>query len=61
MKLLLSVFSILFLSLSLVSCTSEPVLPTAEEAKAAVMEKINLANDRWASGDPCRVLPCANG
>lgn len=52
MKLSLSFLFILFLSLSLFSCTSEPELPTAEEAKAAVWEKIQYANDKWEAGDP---------
>ena len=56
MKLSLSFLFILFLSLSLVSCSSEPEIPTNEEAKAAIMEKINLANDRWSSGDPTGFL-----
>jgi nuclear transport factor 2 (NTF2) superfamily protein len=55
-QLLQSVIFILILSMALVSCTSEPVLPTADEAKIAVMEKINMANDRWSSGDPTGFL-----
>jgi hypothetical protein len=43
---------LLILPLVLASCSSGPLLPTEEEAKAAIMEKINFANDRWSNGDP---------
>ncbi len=46
-----TVFALIF-SLSLVSCANEPKPPTADEAKTAITEKINSANDKWASGDP---------
>ena len=49
---------ILILPLFLVSCTNEPELPTVDEAKAAIMEKIKSANDKWASGDPMGFLEC---
>ena len=49
----------LILSLVLVSCANEPVIPTADETQAAVWEKIEAANDRWASGDPMGFLDCA--
>ena len=39
-------------------CTNDPELPTVDEAKTAIMEKINSANDRWASGDPMGFMEC---
>lgn len=39
------------------SCTNSPKkvtnnLPTQEEAKKAILEKIEMANEKWANGDP---------
>lgn len=39
------------------SCTNCPEndesnLPTQEESKTAILEKIEMANDKWADGDP---------
>ena len=39
--------------------TSEPKLPTKEEAKAVIWKKIQAANVRWASGDPMGFLECS--
>ena len=50
---------VLILSLYLFSCKNEPEPPTVDEAKAAIMEKIKLANDKWASGDPMGFLEYA--
>jgi len=50
---------ILSLPLILVSCTNQPDLPAAEEAESAIWQKIELANDRWASGDPMGFVDCA--
>lgn len=36
----------------LTSCKGELPVPSQEEAEAAVMEKIQTANTKWASGDP---------
>lgn len=36
----------------LVSCSNQSDLPTADEAKSAVMEKITIAADKWSQGDP---------
>jgi nuclear transport factor 2 (NTF2) superfamily protein len=48
-----------FLLLFLVSCNNKPALPTADEAEAAIWDKIEMANDRWASGDPMGFVDCA--
>ena len=58
-KLLLGYALILILPLICVSCAQEPKLPSADEAKAAVWEKIEMANDRWKSGDPMGFVDCA--
>jgi hypothetical protein len=50
---------VLVFSLFLISCKNEPKPPTADEAKAAIWEKIKLANDKWASGDPMGFMDCA--
>jgi hypothetical protein len=50
---------IFILPLFLVSCTNEPKLPTADEAKTVIMEKVKAANDRWSSGDPMGFMECA--
>lgn len=59
MKFIESAVFILILSIFLVSCTNEQELPTADEAQSAVWEKIQAANDRWASGDPMGFLECS--
>ena len=50
---------VFILSLLLVSFKNEPELPTVDEAKAAITEKIKMANEKWASGDPMGFLECA--
>ncbi len=42
-----------------VSFTNEPKLPTSDEAKAAVMEKITMASEKWSKGDPTGYVECA--
>lgn len=54
-----SVILILILPMLLITCKNEPVLPTQDEAKAAVWEKIQMANDKWAAGDPMGFIECA--
>jgi ketosteroid isomerase-like protein len=54
-----SIFFLLLFPLLLASCTTGPILPTEEEATAAIKEKINMANERWASGDPMGFVDCA--
>lgn len=49
----------LILALFMVACTSAPELPTEDEAKAAIMEKIEKQNDRWSQGDPMGFLESA--
>jgi ketosteroid isomerase-like protein len=58
-KLMQSIVFVFILSLLIVSCKNEPEPPTADEAKAAITEKIKMANDKWASGDPMGFLECA--
>jgi ketosteroid isomerase-like protein len=48
-------------TLFLISCTTEqapavPEYPSPDEAKAAILEKINAENDLWAAGDPMGFL-----
>lgn len=54
---ILKVLLVGIITSTIVSCTSGPEdeemkLPTKEEARAAILEKIEYANDKWASGDP---------
>jgi len=58
-KFMLYAVSFLISHLFFVSCTNEPALPTAEEAKAAVMEKITMAAEKWSKGDPLGYVECA--
>jgi len=53
-----AVCSLLFLHF-FVSCTNEPKLPTTNEAKAAVMEKITTAAEKWSTGEPLGYVECA--
>lgn len=48
-----AISTLLFSLLALIfyNCTNEPDFPTQEEAKSAVMEKIQAANAAWASGE----------
>lgn len=48
-----------FLLLLLVACANEPKLPTAEEAKTAVLDKITMAAEKWANDDPMGYYECA--
>jgi len=50
---------VLILSLFIISCKNKPEPPTVDEAKAAIMEKIKMANDKWSSGDPMGFLEYA--
>ena len=43
----------------IVSCTNEPKMPNGDKAKAAVMEKINMAAEKWSKGDPLGYVECA--
>ena len=51
-RLTISVLVTLCMFTLLTTCEGEPPLPTQEEAEAAVMEKIQAANAKWASEDP---------
>ena len=51
-SLIISVLVIALLPLLFTTCACESEIPTQEEAKTAVMEKIQAANAAWASGDP---------
>lgn len=50
---------LLILHLFFISCTNEPKIPTADEAKTAVMEKITMAAEKWSNGDPMGYVECA--
>ena len=50
---------ILTFHLFFVSCTNEPELPGVDEAKAAVIEKITMAAEKWSSGEPLGYVECA--
>ncbi|MDX9772406.1 MAG: nuclear transport factor 2 family protein [Bacteroidales bacterium] len=54
-----SVVFILLLPMLLLTCKNKQVLPTKDEAKAAVWQKIQMENDRWAAGDPMGFLEYA--
>ncbi len=51
--------SLLIFHLFFVSCTNEPELPTTDEAKTAVMEKITMAAEKWSQGEPMGYVDCA--
>jgi len=55
-KLIQSAVLTLIVNIFFVSCTNVPEAPVAEEAQAAIWEKIQSANSRWASGDPMGFL-----
>lgn len=57
--LLYSAVLILLISPLLLTCRNEQALPTQDEAKSAIWEKIKTANDKWASGDPLGFMECA--
>ncbi len=52
LSLIISVLIIALLPLLFTTCTCESEVPTEEEATTAVMEKIQAANEGWASGNP---------
>jgi len=52
LSLIISVLFIALLPLLFSTCTQESKIPAKEEAKTAVMEKIQAANTGWASGNP---------
>jgi hypothetical protein len=58
-KFMQSVACFLLFPLFIVSCTKQPNLPTADEAKTAVMEKITMAAEKWSSGEPMGYVECA--
>jgi ketosteroid isomerase-like protein len=53
------------ISCVIISCTvnspdnKELKIPTQEDSKTAIKEKIELANEKWASGDPLGFVECA--
>ncbi len=51
MPMLISALAAVLLPLLFITCTCDPEVPTQEEAKSAVMEKIQAANAAWASGE----------
>lgn len=57
--LIYSAVLILVIPLLLITCKNKQAVPTYDEAKASVWEKIKTANDRWASGDPMGFMECA--
>lgn len=50
---------LIIIQILLVSCTNKPVLPTSEEAKASVLEKITFAGEKWSNGDTMGYFECA--
>ena len=50
---------VLLLPLLFAGCTSEPKLPSADEAETAVMAKVIAAAEKWSSGDHTGYLDCA--
>ena len=50
---------IMTLPLLLLTCKNEQAMPTQDEAKTAIWQKIAAANDRWAAGDPMGFTECA--
>ena len=42
-----------------ISCSNVPKLPTADEAKTAVMEKLTMAAEKWSNGEPMGYVECA--
>ncbi len=58
-KLLRYAVCLLMFHFFFVSCTNESELPTANEAKTAVMEKLKMAAVKWSQGEPMGYLECA--
>ena len=58
--IILGLITILFFS-----CTNktpdieEPGIPSQEKVKAAILKKIEMANQKWASGNPMGFVECA--
>jgi hypothetical protein len=50
---------ILILPLLLLTCKNEQAMPTQDEARTAIWQKITAANDKWAAGDPMGFTECA--
>jgi len=50
---------VLVVPLLLLTCKNEQAVPTQDEARAAIWEKITTANDKWAAGDPMGFTECA--
>ena len=50
---------LLIFQLFFISCINESELPTNDEAKAAVMEKITMAAEKWSQGEPMGYVECA--
>lgn len=51
----LLIFNFLF-----ISCENEPKLPTPDEAKTAVMEKITMGAEKWSKGEPMGYVESAS-
>ena len=51
LPMVISTLAVVLLPLLFITCTCESEVPTQEEAKSAVMEKIQAANAAWASGE----------
>lgn len=58
--LLFFVFSLILLSCNTeVEVNTTQELPSESDAKAAILAKIEAANDKWAAGDPMGFAECA--
>lgn len=53
------VVCLLLFPLLLVSCTNKPVIPNPEEAKAAIMKKIESAAEKWSNSVTTGYTDCA--
>jgi hypothetical protein len=51
-RFLQSTVYLLIIPFVIISCTNEPKMPTADEAKAAVMKKLTMAAEKWSTGEP---------
>ena len=57
--LIYGVVLIITLPLLFPACNNEPAVPTQDEARTAIWQKITAANEKWAAGDPMGFVECA--
>lgn len=59
-RLVLCSFCLLLFAFLIYSCSTEPKLPTYDEAKIVIWDKITMAAEKWSSGEPLGYAECAS-